>query len=265
MDQVKGLRQQIDSSLRYLNAHAGEGVDETLRSGRIPETMMERIMGYVDGMRVPKARRDRHEHEPPARVFDDLFGDAAPANALTRYVDRIAEHERTNKGIYSGCAGKDSGKKAEQCGKPAGPARGRGMPMTADKLDKGDKRRAGAARAQAKARRRTVNRRRGEQRAARRYGRGRHGKRRSKDGHNNPLQAGHEYEPGDYDELIKGSGRRRDIPADEWDQDLGFVGKNPRASNLGGLCIIRRKGVGGRRRKRLQEPGQECDGGFGGN
>lgn len=63
MDQVKGLRQQIDSSLRYLNAHAGEGVIETLRSGRIPEQMMERIMGVCGRYARAQKRRDRHEHE----------------------------------------------------------------------------------------------------------------------------------------------------------------------------------------------------------
>ena len=92
MDQVKGLRQQIDSSLRYLNAHAGESVIETLRSGRIPEQMMERIMGYVDGMRVPKSGATGMNMNTPARVFDDLFGDASPVMRAI-YTDPIAEHE----------------------------------------------------------------------------------------------------------------------------------------------------------------------------
>ena len=50
---------------------------------------------------------------------------------------------------------------------------------------------------------------------------------------NNPLQAGHEYQAGDYDELIKkvqADGGTH--TADEWDRILGFVGNNPRASNL---------------------------------
>ena len=92
MDQVKGLRQQIDSSLRYLNAHAGESVIETLRSGRIPEQMMERIMGYVDEIRVPKSGAIGMNMNTPARVFDDLFGDASPVMRAI-YTDPIAEHE----------------------------------------------------------------------------------------------------------------------------------------------------------------------------
>ena len=50
---------------------------------------------------------------------------------------------------------------------------------------------------------------------------------------NNPLQAGHEYRPGDYDELInKVQADGGTHTADEWDRILGFVGNNPRASNL---------------------------------
>ena len=50
---------------------------------------------------------------------------------------------------------------------------------------------------------------------------------------NNSLQAGHEYRPGDYDELInKVQADGGTHTADEWDRILGFVGNNPRASNL---------------------------------
>lgn len=230
MDQVKGLRQQIDSSLRYLNAHAGEGVIETLRSGRIPEQMMERIMGYVDEIRVPKSGATGMNMNTPARVFDDLFGDASPVMRAI-YVDPIAEHEADRQRYIAGAREKIAALKLNSAESELVQRVGEGV-MTADELDKAIS--EGLARRGSKLKSGDGTWQEGAESAAQNADtveRAREALSRAV--MNNPLQAGHEYRPGDYDELIK------KVQADggthtgaEWEKILGFEGKNPRASNL---------------------------------
>ena len=230
MDQVKGLRQQIDSSLRYLNAHAGEGVIETLRSGRIPEQMMERIMGYVDEIRVPKSGALGMNMNTPARVFDDLFGDASPVMRAI-YVDPIAEHEADRQRYIAGAREKIAALKLNSAESELVQRVGEGV-MTADELDKAIS--EGLARRGSRLKRGDGTWQEGAESAAQNADtveRAREALSRAVD--NNPLQAGHEYRTGDYDELIK------KVQADggthtgaQWEKILGFEGKNPRASNL---------------------------------
>lgn len=230
MDQVKGLRQQIDSSLRYLNAHAGDGVIETLKSGRIPEQMMERIMGYVDEIRVPKSGAIGMNMNTPARVIDDLFGDASPVMRAI-YTDPIAEHEADRQRYIAGAREKIDALKLNKAERELVQRVGEGIMTPAD-LDKaideslikrGSKLKSGDGTWQEEA---EVNAPRVSTAEQAREALG-----RAID--NNPLQAGHEYKAGDYDELIKkvqADGGTH--TADEWDRILGFVGNNPRASNL---------------------------------
>ena len=230
MDQVKGLRQQIDSSLRYLNAHAGEGVIETLRSGRIPEQMMERIMGYVDEIRVPKSGALGMNMNTPARVFDDLFGDASPVMRAI-YVDPIAEHEADRQRYIAGAREKIAALKLNSAESELVQRVGEGV-MTADELDKAIS--EGLARRGRRLKRGDGQWAEGAESAAQNADtveRAREALSRAV--MNNPLQAGHEYRPGDYDELInKVQADGGTHTADEWDRILGFVGNNPRASNL---------------------------------
>lgn len=230
MDQVKGLRQQIDSSLRYLNAHAGEGVIETLRSGRIPEQMMERIMGYVDEIRVPKSGATGMNMNTPARVFDDLFGDASPLMRAI-YTDPIAEHEADRQRYIAGAREKIAALKLNSAESELVQRVGEGV-MTADELDKAIS--EGLARRGSKLKRGDGTWQEGAEVSAPRVStaeQAREALKRAVD--NNPLQAGHEYKTGDYDELIK------KVQADggthsgaEWEKILGFAGNNPLASNL---------------------------------
>ena len=230
MDQVKGLRQQIDSSLRYLNAHAGEGVIETLRSGRIPEQMMERIMGYVDGMRVPKSGATGMNMNTPARVFDDLFGDASPVMRAI-YTDPIAEHEADRQRYIAGAREKIAALKLNSAESELVQRVGEGV-MTPAELDKAIS--EGLARRGSKLKRGDGTWQEGAEVSAPRVStaeQAREALRRAVD--NNPLQAGHEYKTGDYDELIN------KVQADggthigaEWEKILGFEGNNPLASNL---------------------------------
>ena len=230
MDQVKGLRQQIDSSLRYLNAHAGEGVIETLRSGRIPEQMMERIMGYVDEIRVPKSGALGMNMNTPARVFDDLFGDAAPVMRAI-YVDPIAEHEADRQRYIAGAREKIAALKLNSAESELVQRVGEGV-MTADELDKAIS--EGLARRGSKLKRGDGTWQEGAEVSAPRVSTAEQAREAlSRAVMNNPLQAGHEYKTGDYDELIK------KVQADggehtgaEWEKILGFEGNNPLASNL---------------------------------
>ena len=230
MDQVKGLRQQIDSSLRYLNAHAGEGVIETLRSGRIPEQMMERIMGYVDGMRVPKSGAIGMNMNTPARVFDDLFGDASPVMRAI-YVDPIAEHEADRQRYIAGAREKIAALKLNSAESELVQRVGEGV-MTPDELDKAIS--EGLARRGSKLKRGDGTWQEGAESAAQNADTVEQAREALKRAvMNNPLQAGHEYRTGDYDELIK------KVQADggthtgaQWEKILGFEGNNPLASNL---------------------------------
>ena len=230
MDQVKGLRQQIDSSLRYLNAHAGECVIETLRSGRIPEQMMERIMGYVDEIRVPKSGATGMNMNTPARVFDDLFGDASPVMRAI-YTDPIAEHEADRQRYIAGAREKIAALKLNSAESELVQRVGEGV-MTADELDKAIS--EGLARRGSKLKRGDGTWQEGAEVSAPRVStaeQAREALGRAVD--NNPLQAGHEYQAGDYDELInKVQADGGTHTADEWDRILGFAGNNPRASNL---------------------------------
>ena len=230
MDQVKGLRQQIDSSLRYLNAHAGEGVIETLRSGRIPEQMMERIMGYVDEIRVPKSGATGMNMNTPARVFDDLFGDASPVMRAI-YTDPIAEHEADRQRYIAGAREKIAALKLNSAESELVQRVGEGI-MTPAELDKAIS--EGLARRGSKLKRGDGTWQEGAEVSAPRVStaeQAREALKRAVD--NNPLQAGHEYKTGDYDELInKVQADGGEHTADEWDRILGFVGNNPRASNL---------------------------------
>lgn len=230
MDQVKGLRQQIDSSLRYLNAHAGESVIETLRSGRIPEQMMERIMGYVDEIRVPKSGAIGMNMNTPARVFDDLFGDASPVMRAI-YTDPIAEHEADRQRYIAGAREKIAALKLNSAESELVQRVGEGI-MTPAELDKAIS--EGLARRGSKLKRGDGTWQEGAEVSAPRVStaeQAREALGRAVD--NNPLQAGHEYKTGDYDELIK------KVQADggthtgaEWEKILGFEGNNPLASNL---------------------------------
>lgn len=230
MDQVKGLRQQIDSSLRYLNAHAGESVIETLRSGRIPEQMMERIMGYVDEIRVPKSGATGMNMNTPARVFDDLFGDASPVMRAI-YTDPIAEHEADRQRYIAGAREKIAALKLNGAESELVQRVGEGV-MTPAELDKAIS--EGLARRGSKLKRGDGTWQEGAEVSAPRVStaeQAREALGRAVD--NNPLQAGHEYQAGDYDELIN------KVQADggthtgaEWEKILGFAGNNPLASNL---------------------------------
>lgn len=230
MDQVKGLRQQIDSSLRYLNAHAGEGVIETLRSGRIPEQMMERIMGYVDEIRVPKSGALGMNMNTPARVFDDLFGDASPVMRAI-YVDPIAEHEADRQRYIAGAREKIAALKLNSAESELVQRVGEGV-MTADELDKAIS--EGLARRGSKLKSGDGTWQEGAESAAQNADTVERAREAlSRTVMNNPLQAGHEYRPGDYDELIN------KVQADggthtgaQWEKILGFAGNNPLASNL---------------------------------
>ena len=230
MDQVKGLRQQIDSSLRYLNAHAGEGVIETLRSGRIPEQMMERIMGYVDEIRVPKSGALGMNMNTPARVFDDLFGDASPVMRAI-YTDPIAEHEADRQRYIAGAREKIAALKLNSAESELVQRVGEGV-MTADELDKAIS--EGLARRGSKLKRGDGTWQEGAEVSAPRVSTAEQAREAlSRAVMNNPLQAGHEYQAGDYDELIN------KVQADggthtgaEWEKILGFEGNNPLASNL---------------------------------
>ncbi len=169
MDQVKGLRQQIDSSLRYLNAHAGEGVIETLRSGRNTRADDGAHNGVCGRYARAQKRRDRHEHEHASAGIRRSVRGRVAGNAR----DIHGPDSRARGGpakVHSRGAGEDRGAKAKQSRARTGAARGRGR-NDAGRSGQGDRREPYKARKQTEAWRRHVAGGRGGKRAARQYGR----------------------------------------------------------------------------------------------
>lgn len=191
---------------------------------------MERIMGYVDEIRVPKSGATGMNMNTPARVFDDLFGDASPVMRAI-YVDPIAEHEADRQRYIAGAREKIAALKLNSAESELVQRVGEGI-MTPAELDKAIS--EGLARRGSKLKRGDGTWQEGAEVSAPRVStaeQAREALKRAVD--NNPLQAGHEYKTGDYDELIKkvqADGGTH--TADEWDRILDFVGNNPRASNL---------------------------------
>lgn len=191
---------------------------------------MERIMGYVDGMRVPKSGAIGMNMNTPARVFDDLFGDASPVMRAI-YTDPIAEHEADRQRYIAGAREKIAALKLNSAESELVQRVGEGI-MTPAELDKAIS--EGLARRGSKLKRGDDTWQEGAEVSAPRVSTAEQAQEALKKAvDNSPLQDGHEYKTGDYDELIN------KVQADggthtgaEWEKILGFEGKNPRASNL---------------------------------
>ena len=89
--QAKALKVRAKRSIAYLQAHAGEGILDAVKGGRLPEQLMERVMGSVDRLKIPKSGLLGMNANTAARVFDDLFGDEAPVMRAL-YIDPVAGH-----------------------------------------------------------------------------------------------------------------------------------------------------------------------------
>lgn len=97
---AESLIKQADRAIRYLQAHSGDSVLESLRSGHIAEPVMETILGMVD---------DAHSQtmlsmniNTPARVFDSMFGDAAPVMRAI-YLDPVTDAETQRQKYIAEC------------------------------------------------------------------------------------------------------------------------------------------------------------------
>lgn len=92
MDKAKGLKHQINATIEYLKAHSGDTVIDAMQAGKLPQQMLERVMGFVDQITVPKTGSLGLNMNTANRVFDDLFGENAPVMRAI-YIEPIAEHE----------------------------------------------------------------------------------------------------------------------------------------------------------------------------
>lgn len=93
IERLQDIRRQLKAEIKYLDEHSASSVLDSLRSGRIAQPLMERIMGFINhSQSYKRTGRLGMQFDTDARVFDNLFGNAAPYMRAI-YIDPVHSNE----------------------------------------------------------------------------------------------------------------------------------------------------------------------------